>query len=320
MAWFRRKPKNIVEDSEVLGAEPDLAGPHLSDELEDIKREVGEYKPPAVKPVLMPALKPIEPAEQHHIPFSPAKGMPPAPKGHSIDDFLQEYQFIDAGQKPAPLEPKKFSERLLPTAEVTIDAPELVRAFVELLAKPSTATVVDVLAGNKMSVQELVRRTELDEVEVKSVLHRFVALGLARESWVKTPSGEHINKFELVSSRGEVRFDLRDLSSTLSVDALNAKSARLVELVSKEGKIPQSLAMKELDLADDRYFEQVLRYTERFKLPEIRKAVSEVAEPTAEEAPSGPSSAAVRRVVRKAKLSSSKPKALDEIEHYMKDL
>ena len=161
--------------------------------------------------------------------------------------------------------------------------PELLRAFVELMENPITISTVDTLVGSELSLEELANKTHHPKKHVKEVMERLICLGLAEDFWYKTPSGRHINKFKFVNTRGLIEFDLEDYGRALDVETLEGRSGKLVDLVSKEGRVPKSLVMKRLGLDDVSQLEQIIRFTEKFKLPNIRESIMEEAPEIAEE-------------------------------------
>ena len=165
---------------------------------------------------------------------------------------------------------------------IKADEPELLRALVELVNKDSTVQVISALDGKELSVSEVMSITKLDENEVKSVLHRLVCLNLVKGFWYKSPSGVHVRKYKFETTKGLLEFDLSKLKTTLAIEDLKAKSTRLVALVTTEGKLPRSLLIKALPVMGDAQLDQVVRYTEKFKLPNIKDLITEEAKLTAE--------------------------------------
>ncbi len=203
-------------------------------------------------PVKEPARKkPVVPLKRRALPLPPAPaGMEPKP-GDVIIDL------------PSRPEAKKVRGGVL----IKADEPELLRALVELVNKDSTVQVISALDGKELSVSEVMSITKLEENEVKSVLHRLVCLNLVKGFWYKSPSGVHVRKYKFETTKGLLEFDLSKLKTTLAIEDLKAKSTRLVALVTTEGKLPRSLLIKALPVMGDAQLDQVVRYTEKFKLP-----------------------------------------------------
>jgi len=245
------------------------------------RREAPVVAPkPVPKPIQKPAADEIE--KEIHVPEAAAPKrrslpLPPAPEGMEPKpgDVL-----IDIPSRP---QARKVTGGVL----IKADEPELLRALVDLVNKDSTVQVISALDSKELSVSEMIADTKLDEAEVKGVMHRLVCLNLVKGFWYKSPSGNHVRKYKFETTKGLLEFDLSLLKDTLSIEDLKSKSTRLVALVTTEGRLPRSLLIKALPVMGDRQLDQVLRYTERFKLPNIRELITEEARLTAE--PKGPS-------------------------------
>jgi len=183
--------------------------------------------------------------------------LPPPPPPHmEVDETEKEEEHAKHKQK---------KETLVESAQ-----PELLRAFVELVSKNSTVQVVEFLNNSELSLAELVEKTGIDENELKDVVHRLTCLGLIKEFWYKSTAGSHLRKYKLETTKGTIEFDLLALKNTLPIEELKAKSTRLVALITTGGRMPKSVLLRALPVMDEGQLEQVIRYTERFKLPSIR--------------------------------------------------
>ena len=252
-------------------AEPSTppAEPPKTHEETEQEIHVPEKKPtPKEKPAPEKKEKPVhkEAPKRRTLPLPPAPaGMEPKP-----GDVV-----IDIPSRPVA---KSVTGGVL----VKADEPELLRALVDLVNKEETVQVISALDSKELSVTEISAITKLSDDDIKSVLHRFVCLDLVRGFWYKSPSGTHIRKYKFETMTGLLEFDLSLLKYTLPIDDLKAKSTRLVALITTEGKLPRSLLVKALPVMGDKQLDQVIRYTEKFKLPNIRSLVLEETKLTAE--------------------------------------
>ncbi len=296
-------------------SEPAL--PKSSLRLEDVKKAVLASSGESEEPLELPSSPPPEDLFPGPVPVKkeePAALKPspkPAPRQvakPAADETEKEIRVPDVAAPkrrslplpPAPegMEPKPGDVLIdipsrPPARKVTggvlikADEPELLRALVDLVNKDSTVQVISALDNKELSVSEMIADTKLDEAEVKGVMHRLVCLNLVKGFWYKSPSGNHVRKYKFETTKGLLEFDLSLLKETLSIEDLKSKSTRLVALVTTEGRLPRSLLIKALPVMGDRQLDQVLRYTERFKLPNIRELITEEARLTAD--PKGPS-------------------------------
>ncbi len=218
-------------------------------------------EPPEIEfPVEEERPKPKPKAEKKEKPIIP-KILPPPPPPHNMEAAETETEKDE--DKSRHKQQKK--EALIDSSQ-----PELLRALVELVSKSATVQLVEYLKDGEFSLAELVEKTGVDENEIKDVVHRLTCLGLVKELWYRSAAGSHIRKYKLENTKGTVEFDLLALKDTLPIEELKAKSTRLVALITTGGRLPKSVLLKALPVMDDEQLEQVIRYTEKFKLPSIR--------------------------------------------------
>lgn len=304
----------IFGKKEEKPVEPAL--PRSSLRLEDVKKAVMASSGEGEEPLELPSSPPPEDLFPEPAPAPVRKEAPPVPKPVAMsarEEMEREIHVPESAPKPAPaparrslplppapegMEPKPGdvvidvpsrpqSKKVTGGVLIKADEPELLRALVDLVNKDSTVQVISALDGKELSVSEMVADTKLDEAEVKDVMHRLVCLNLVKGFWYKSPSGAHVRKYKFETTKGLLEFDLSLLKETLSIEDLRSKATRLVALVTTEGRLPRSLLIKALPVMSDRQLDQVLRYTERFKLPNVRELITEEARLTAE--PKGPS-------------------------------
>lgn len=250
----------------------------------------------------MPVPRPLPRPEIPKLKAPPEPEISAPVKKIDLDSFKDEYEVLEPMDEEEPvvtgrenaleeleelLRPGTTKARsvsgLVKIADVT--EPEILKAFVDLVGNPITVSVIDGLVETELSLEEIAAHTNTPPEKVNTILQQLVCLGLVEEFWYRTPSGKHINKFKFVNTTGTLDFDLRGLGSALSVQKLDDMSATLVDLVSREGKVPRSLVIKELGLEEDSHLDQVVRFTERFKLPNVRGLITDGAEEIEEVAP-----------------------------------
>jgi len=295
MSLFKRKPPEKEEEIEVPELTSSPPRPPIDSERDAFPLPAGAHAPvgprpipnhmeapknlpAAERPVPEPLARPKRPAEMQRAPAPEPEPMDAPEPVVERSDALSELEEL---LKPGA--PKTRTARgLVRIADIT--EPEILKAFVELVANPVTVSIVDNLAGSELSLEEIAARTNNPPEKVKRVLQQLVCLGLVEDFWYKTPSEKHINKFKFVNTTGTLDFDLKDLGKGMPVEELEEKSTNLVNIISREGKVPKSLVMKELELELDTELEQILRFTERFKLPNVKTLVigdiREIAEET----------------------------------------
>lgn len=232
--------------------EPQTAKKTIPEEEEEAEPE--ERPEPEIR-LKKPAPKPPEKKERPAIP----RILPPPPPPHS------EVEEAETEKEDEHAKHKQKKENLVEASQ-----PELLRALVELVSKNATVQVVESLKDSELSLAELVEKTGVDENEIKDIVHRLTCLGLIKELWYKSAAGSHLRKYNLENTKGTIEFDLLALKDTLPIEELKAKSTRLVALITTGGRMPKSVLLKALPVMDDGQLEQVIRYTEKFKLPSIR--------------------------------------------------
>lgn len=238
-------------------------------DIEEIKKAV---LPPAPAPKEeAPAEKPEEAPEEA---LSEA-----APEVLATLDLLAvpKVEEIEKEIKEREEKPRRLTAIPLPEAGeayIRSNQPELLRAFVDVLGNENAVEIIDILRYGELSLSDLLEKTKFDEDEAKSILHKLVCLGFITVNWYQAPSGRHLRKYKLEHSRGKVEFDIVALKDTLTAEELKSKSTKLVAIVTSEGRVPKSLLVKVLALKDESQLEQVLRYTEKFELPDIRSMLT----------------------------------------------
>ena len=264
---------------------------------------------------------------------------PPKPS-RSLGVYEDEFEAVEAREPMDEPEPvvkggsaldelekllKPGVSRVAPGGLVKIagtSEPEILKAFVDLVGNPITISIVENLLGKELSLEEIAAQTKNPPEKVNVILQRLVCIGLVEDFWYKTPAGKHINRFKFINTTGTLDFDLKDLGNALDVQKLDEKSAFLVELVSREGKDPRSLAIKEMGLSEASHLDQIVRFTEKFKLPNVKDLITEDA-PDIEEPlpiPMGMETMPLPKMVRKKQVKSGFDEEFRAIEGYMKKL
>ncbi len=273
------------------------------------KEAAGKFTSAAPLDIPMPTPAPVAAATKPEAPFPPKPEVPEAPEksveraGELDDEFMPKSGEPTFGPRA---EGNVFAE-----GAIKITDPELFRAFAEIVSNRAAVEVIEALIKRELSIAELVEASQMDENSIQSIVQRLHALGMLKATWYQTKDGKHFNKYKFTDTSGTVKFDLRDLKETLSVEELEAKSTKLVALVTAEGKVPKSLVMSALGLNNDALLDQVIRFAETFKLPDVGDMITGEA-PTTEE----PDKLKKADEKESAKLYSE----LEELEGYLKKI
>lgn len=207
------------------------------------------------------------------------EGTPEGPEG-APEELIDE-EFMPKGDMK-PLFGTRGEKEVFEKGVITIKDPELLRAFAEIVSNRAAVDVIEALIKRELSVAEITDMVQMGENEARSIVQRLHGLGMLKATWYQTKDGKHFNKYKFTETKGRVDFDLQDLKETLSIEELEAKSTKLVALVTAEGKVPKSLVMSALGLNKAILLEQIVRYAETFKLPDVGDMITGDA-PTSEE-------------------------------------
>ncbi len=153
---------------------------------------------------------------------------------------------------------------------------EVLLGFAQALVNPRIMQILQLLLQRPMSIDELSRELSAPRDEIESIIKRLVNLGVLDSEWYESLErpGEGVLKYVIRRRRGIIKFDLAYLPKALDIETLERKSEELVRIVTTKGKIPKNIAMDELGIRDEEQFEQIVRYTEKFKFPNIREMLS----------------------------------------------
>lgn len=231
-------------------------------------------------PMSMSVPKPA-PAEEAVAPEELFGQSGPEEEATEAAEMMPEEDFMPKAVGPQPFPGRRDGKELF-EAPVTVKDPELLRAFAEILSNRLAVDVIEALISRELSIAEIADMSQMDENEVRMIVQRLHALGMLKATWYQTKDGKHFSKYKFTETKGVIKFDLKDLKATLSVEELEAKSSKLVALVTAEGKVPKSLVMSALGLNSTTLLEQVVRYAGIFKLPDVGSMIMGEA-PTTEE-------------------------------------